>query len=442
MRRLSRAHPRPATAILLWARPTMPHTILGASSDDRECALTLQERLRHIGIFGITGVGKSTLLRNIAAQDMARGDGLLLLDPHGPLAEDVLTFVPRHRVDDVCYFNAGDRDFPVGFNILADVHPDDHAVVAEGVVSAMRAIWLDVSWGPELERILRSSVIALIQTPRVSLVHLPRLLTDGVFRAHVVSRTTNPVVRQFFESQFNPRPEEERLRMIASVLNKIEAFLASDPLRNILGQDMSTLHLEHAMRHGRIVLGNLAKGGIGETPSQLMAGLLLARTLGALMRRSRDKELRPFHIIVDEAGAFRTGVLASLLREARKFSGSLTLATQDIASLDEQTRSAIMGSTKTIICFQLGLEDADYMAPYFNRQFQQYNPYALRHLEIGEAFWTDGYLYPYKDVEARVDRELVIQQSRMHYGRPRERVERRIRRAMKIETRHRPRERL
>jgi hypothetical protein len=416
----------------------MSHTSLGASSDDHEHALSLQERLRHIGIFGITGVGKSTLLRNIAAQDMARGDGLLLLDPHGPLCEDVLSLVPRRRVDDVCYFNAGDREFPVGFNILADVHPDDHAVVAEGVVSAMRAIWLDVSWGPELERILRSSVIALIQAPRVSLVHLPRLLTDDAFRAHVVSRTRNPVVRQFFERQFDPRPEEERLRMIASVLNKIEAFLASDPLRNILGQDTSTLHLEHAMRHARIVIANLAKGAIGETPSQLMAGVLLARALAALMGRRRDKDLRPFHIIVDEAGAFRTGVLASLLREARKFFGSLTLATQDIASLDDQTRSAIMGSAKTLICFQLGLEDADYMAPYFNRQFQQCNPYALRHLEIGEAYWEDGYLYPYKDIEPRVDRELVIKQSRMHYGRSRELVERRIRRAMKIDTRPTP----
>jgi Helicase HerA, central domain len=322
----------------------MPHTILGASSDDRECALSLQERLRHIGIFGITGVGKSTLLRNIAAQDMARGDGLLLLDPHGPLAEDLLPLVPRQRVDEVCYFNAGDREFPVGFNIVGDVLADDQAVVAEGVVSAMRAIWLDISWGPELERILRSSVIALIQTPRVSLVHLPRLLTDDIFRAYVISRTTNPVVRQFFERQYNPRPEDERLRMIASVLNKIEAFLASDPLRNILGQDMSTLHLDHAMRHGRIVIANLSKGAIGETPAELLGGLLLARALAALMGRRRDKALRPFHIIVDEAAVFKTG-LAPLLREARKFFGSLTLATQDIASLDDHTRNAIMGST-------------------------------------------------------------------------------------------------
>jgi hypothetical protein len=129
------------------------------------------------------------LLRNIAAGDIARGDGLLLLDPHGPLAEELLSLIDPSRVDHVCYFDLSEtgRDFPVGFNVLADVHIDDQALVAEGLVSAFRAVWGSLSWGPQLEQLLRHGAIVLAATPRASLMHMSRLLTDDAFRAWALS---------------------------------------------------------------------------------------------------------------------------------------------------------------------------------------------------------------------------------------------------------------
>jgi hypothetical protein len=128
------------------------HTHIGQTSHGKPVSLSRDERLRHMAIFGSTGVGKTTFLLNIVAQDIARGDGLLLIDPHGDFAEKALSLVPPSRNNQVCYFNLTDSAYPIGFNVLEDVTPDHRAVVADGVVAGMRAIWTDM-WGPRLEQI-------------------------------------------------------------------------------------------------------------------------------------------------------------------------------------------------------------------------------------------------------------------------------------------------
>jgi uncharacterized protein DUF87 len=173
-----------------------------ASGSGAGVSLTTDERLQHIAIFGATGVGKSTLLLSLIAQDIARGDGLLLIDPHGDLAEAALRFVPPSRHNHVCYLNLADLAYPVGLNVLEDVHPDERALVVDGVVAAMRSIWSD-SWGPRLEQILRHACAALLEVPNASLILLPRLLTDDAFRARVVGRVSNPLTRAFFLDRFD-----------------------------------------------------------------------------------------------------------------------------------------------------------------------------------------------------------------------------------------------
>jgi len=162
------------------------HTYIGTDPDGSPVALSLPERLRHVAIFGATGVGKSTWLRHIVQQDIDRGEGVLFIDPHGDDAESLIDNVPAHRGNQVCYFDLTDRDFPIGFNVLEDVAPDDRATLAENIVSAMRGIWRE-SWGNRMERLLRHCAAALIETPNASLVLLPRLLTDAEFRKRIAS---------------------------------------------------------------------------------------------------------------------------------------------------------------------------------------------------------------------------------------------------------------
>ena len=399
------------------------HTHLGTTKSGAEVWLSRHERLEHAAVLGATGVGKSAFLERLFAQDAARGDGILLLDPHGPLAEAALSHVPTWRLNEVCCLDIGDLDFPVGMNVIEDVHADMRAVVVDGVVSAMRAIW--TSWGPRMEQILRHAATALIGLENASLVLLPRLLTDDAFRAWVVPRISDPMTRGFFEQRFAKWRDTYREEAIDPVLNKVESFVAFPAVRNILGQGRSTLHLDHAMARGRIVVVNLAKSKIGETAAHLMGALLLANVLSKLT----VGEKRDFHVLIDEAHNF--GSIALLLREARKFGVSITAVTQQLSGLEEQTRAALLGTAHTLICFRLGIEDAPLLAPGFDRAFQEFNPYTLRHLERGEAVVRSGS----RDAElidmplptARTcDPKVVKKQSRRHYGNPREEVELKI----------------
>jgi hypothetical protein len=404
----------------------MEHTRLGLDSGGKPVSLTLEERLWQIAVLGKTGMGKSTLLRSLIHQDIARGDGLLLVDPHGTLAEDCLALVPPHRRNHVCFFDLSEGDYPVAFNPLADVHPDDRELLAEGIVSAMHVIWHD-SWGPQLERILRNSLIVLLDSPSTSFVHLPLFLTNTQYRVRLLRRARNPVARRFFEHTFASWSQDFVEAAISPVLNKVEAFTTNQKIRNVLGQHRNKLHFEHALRHGRIVLAKLAKGLIGDKPAFLFASLILTRALAAAMARERDPaDRRPFHVYIDEAKYVPAGVLATFFTDPRKYKVSVTAASQYLDRLEPEAQQAILGSAGTLACFRLGPDDARHLAPLFDREHQHFNPYALYNLNPGQAWCRDAFLYPQLTPLPSAYVQHTRKQSRRHYARPRHIVEREI----------------
>jgi len=411
------------------------HTNIGTTSRDDVFSLSLQDHLRHMAVIGATGSGKSSLLRHMAAQDIARGDGLLLLDPHGDLAEAVLSDVPPSRYNQVCYLNCAERDFPVGMNVLQDTEPDDRARAVDGLVTAMQSIWYE-SWGPRMEIILRHACTALIETQRASLVLLPRLLTDDEFRSRVVPRLSNYQTRAFFGARFDKWRDSFRDEAIDPVLNKVEAFLAFPTIRNILGQGRSTFHLPYAMQQARIVIVNLATGTIGETPARLFGALLLAHVRAAAMARSiiHPADRRPFHVYVDEAHTFGPASIARLLSETRKFGLSIVLVTQFLDALTDATRAALLGNVGSLAVFRSGPDDAAILSRNFDRPHQEFSRYALQVLEDGHAMVSTPGAEPAL-VSVPSPRKVgltdaVKQQSRQHYGRPRAQVEEKIMRVL------------
>ena len=193
------------------------NTILGLRLGDQLIALTLNDRRRHTLVIGKTGVGKSTVLRNMAVQDIAEGRGFALLDPHGDIAEELLDCIPKSRVNDVVYFNPAAMGHPVGFNLLGDVDVDARPMVATGVVAAFRHVWRD-SWGPRLEHILYNCCAALLDTPNGTICGIPLLLTNERYRLQVVKHITDLAVRNFWEEEFPSYNERFRSEAIAPVL--------------------------------------------------------------------------------------------------------------------------------------------------------------------------------------------------------------------------------
>jgi len=120
---------------------------------DYEFGISASNRRRHVYVIGQTGTGKSTLLKSLIAQDIAAGEGLALIDPHGDLVDEVLDLIPGHRIDDIIIFDPSDPLYTVGINPFYRVPKDEQALVASNIVAALRHVWAD-SWGPRLEYIL------------------------------------------------------------------------------------------------------------------------------------------------------------------------------------------------------------------------------------------------------------------------------------------------
>jgi len=276
-----------------------------------------KNRRGHIYIVGKTGTGKSTLIQNMVISDINDGNGLALIDPHGDLSDGVLNFVPKRRTKDVIYFNPGDIEYPIAFNPLERVHPDQYHLVASGLISIFKKVWSEF-WGPRLEHILRHSILTLLERPNSTILDIPKLLTDKDFRAEIILRVKNQQVREFWFSEFEKYSAYLKTEAVSPILNKMGQFLTSFPLRNIVGQKENTFDIRKVMDEGKILIVNLAKGKIGEDNCSLLGSMIVTKIWLSAMSRAdlpEDKR-RSFYLYVDEIHSFLTLSFADILSEA------------------------------------------------------------------------------------------------------------------------------
>ncbi len=336
-------------------------------STDAGISFTREERERHVFILGKSGSGKSTVLFNLVMQDIEAGEGVMLIDPHGDLAEAVADCIPKHRTHQVCYLDVTDTERPVGFNPLAGVPAERRALAASGIVSAFKHLWSD-SWGPRLEHFLYNGIAALLESRGATLLDLPRLYTDEIFREHVVGNVSDPITLRFWRDEFAQYDARFRNEAAAPVLNKAGQFSASPNVRNIIGQITPKFDLSYAINHRQIVIVNLAKGAIGEQASNLLGSLLVSHLqLVAMSRSARPPAERvPFFVHVDEFQSFGTETFASLLSEARKFGAHFCIANQFTDQLMPSVRAAVIGNAGSLMVFRVGSTDAELLAPEFH----------------------------------------------------------------------------
>ncbi|MBI2842147.1 MAG: type IV secretion system DNA-binding domain-containing protein [Armatimonadetes bacterium] len=393
-----------------------------------------KDRRGHMYVIGQTGTGKSTLIENMAISDILRGEGLALIDPHGDLAESLLDSVPEKRLEDVIYFNAADSEYPVGINPLDKVNADLRSLVASGLISVFKKIWPDF-WGPRLEHILRYSLLTLLERPDSTLQDVPPLLTDKGFRTKVLKSVTDRQVHSFWLLEFDKYTAWLKSEAVSPVLNKMGQFLASVPIRNIVGQSRSSFKLRQVMDEGKILIVRLAKGRIGEDNCALLGALIVTRIMLAALSRSDipEGERRPFYLYVDEVHNFFTDSFIDMLSESRKYGLCLVLAHQYIDQLDEKMRSAIFGNVGTIVSFRVGMTDARVLAQQFEPVFDGADLIGLPNHHIYLKLMIDGVTsrpFSAKTLPpaagAHSWRKEITEFSRAKYGRPRQEVERQL----------------
>jgi hypothetical protein len=396
------------------------------------------DRRRHLYIIGKTGMGKSTLLENMLFNDIQSGKGVAVIDPHGDLADSILGFVPANRTNDVILFDPSDRDYPLAFNMLENIDPSLNSIVCSGLVGIFKKIYAD-SWGPRLEHILRNTILSLLEYPNSSILGISRMLQDKTFRQRVVKKVSDPVVKNFWLEEFEKMEPRQRVEAISPILNKVGQFLSSPIIRNILGQVKSTIDLRFAMDKKKIIIVNLSKGKIGEDNSALLGAMLITKFQLDAMSRANipEKEREDFYLYVDEFQNFATESFATILSEARKYKLNLTMANQYIAQMPEEVRDAVFGNVGSMLSFQVGFDDADYLTNQYGEEvmpndlvsLSKYNAY-MRLLIDGMPSKTFSLttLPPpdYQMEEGR--RDKIIKLSRERYATERTIVEEKIRR--------------
>ena len=322
--------------------------------------LARDDRRRHIEIIGKTGTGKSTLLLNCMLADLNAGRGFALLDPHGDLATALIDAVPRERTNDVLYFNPADLDFPVGFNPLDGVLTDNRPLVAANLVSSFKHIWAE-SWGPRLEYILLNAIRLLLDSPGSTLLGLSRLLTDEPYRNQLLTSCHDPLVLAFWTRELPAWGDAFAAEALSPVQNKIGALLSPPVLRNIIGQSKSTIDLACIMNNRRVLIANLSKATLGESPAHLIGAFLAsAFAQAAEARATIPEESRvDFTLYTDEFQNFATDSFGLILSEARKWRLSLVLAHQFLGQLPPRLRQAVVGNVGSLVAFRTGADDAE-----------------------------------------------------------------------------------
>lgn len=359
--------------------------------DNRIFGIKTEDRFSHIYIIGKTGTGKSTLLESMALQDLQRGNGFALIDPHGDLVERIAARIPPSRQSDVIYLNAADPSQPYGYNPLRHVRPEHTALAASGLMEVFKKMWPD-AWGVRMEHILRNVLMALLEQPQATMHDILRVFSDGAFRKQVARSLRNEPVRRFLEKEFEKFSFGYRADGVAPIQNKVGAFLADPLLNRILTAPREDLHVRQIMDTGQVLLVNLAKGRIGEDSSSLLGGLLVT-TIGLAAYTRADTpapKRRDFFVYIDEFQSFTTLALANMLSELRKYRIGFTIAHQYLHQLEPDVRHAVLGNAGTIISFRVGAEDAPYLAREFQARFREIDLIQLENYHVYLKLMIDG----------------------------------------------------
>lgn len=338
-------------------------------NEGRRFGIKESDRFFHMYVIGKTGVGKSTLLETLIFQDIERGRGLTVLDPHGELVKSIVDRIPPARANGLIYFNVADPSCRLGFNPIQFVPERRRGLAAAGLLDAFKKLWSD-SWGPRLEHLLRNALFTLLEQPQGSLADLLRLFHDRDYRAEALRHVKNEQVREFWLKEYAGYPERLRGEAVAPLQNKVGAFLADPLLRRILTGN-NDIHVRDIMDNGKILLVNLSKGIIGEDVAGLLGALLVSRiNLAALSRADTPSaERRPFFCYLDEFQTFSSLAFITMLSELRKYRVGMTLGHQYLDQLDPGVQAAILGNVGTQIVFRVGAADAELFAQEFYPHF-------------------------------------------------------------------------
>jgi len=317
-------------------------------------------------IVGTTGKGKSKLLEHMIFQDITNNKGVALIDPHGNLADDVLSYLGTNgylnepkNLERLIYINPSRKDYSPGINLLELQENEDPAEHANDIIEVFKRNW-KLETAPVFEDVMFNSLMVLIAN-KLTIIEMPKLLTDKTYRNNLLKKTKDPSIRHFFSDRFDKWPKREQATRLESTLNKVSRIIGSERLRNIFGQLKSTINFRDILDKSLVLIVDLSS--LSELTAKLFGGFITTLIQQAAMARRTRRDffeyLDEFQLFVSHEGGSKT--FSKILAEARKRHLYLILAHQQLSQLDEQMRGAL-GNVGTLVCFGIDRSDAEIQA--------------------------------------------------------------------------------
>jgi len=330
------------------------------------------DRRRHLYVVGKSGSGKSKMLELLINTDLQNGEGVAVIDPHGDLVDAVMRYVPEHRIKDVVLLDPGDIEFPIAFNPLEKVEDAYKMQVTIGFIQIFKKLF-GSNWSDRLEHVLRYTTLALLDSPNTTVLSILKMLTDKNYRQKIVSRIQDSVVKSFWVSEFAAWSEKFDADAITPLLNKVGQFVATNMIRNMIGQPVTKFNIRELMDQKKILLMKVSKGLLGEENSSLIGAMFITKLYQAAMSRADTPEDKrtDFYLYVDEFQNFATDTFAEILSESRKYRLNLTIAHQYMGQLNEAVRKTVFGNVGSMVSFRVGAEDAAILSEEYNPVFKE-----------------------------------------------------------------------
>jgi hypothetical protein len=327
----------------------------------RGVGLAVPDARHHLHLMGATGSGKSTLIANLALDDIHNRRGVIVIDPKGDLVTDLLDRLPDTCADRLVLIDPDDPHAPPCLNVLDGADID---VVVDNITGIFRRIFT-AFWGPRTDDVMRAACLTLLKhrtrtNQLVTLADIPRLLGEAAYRLRIIPALKDPVLRGFW-AWYESMSEPSRAAVVGPVMNKLRAFLLRDFARRAIAAGPSTFDLTRVL-DGGILLARLPKGALGEETARLLGSFIVAGTWQAASARARTPEHTRIDatLSIDEAHNFLTlpYPLEDMLAEARGYRLSMLLAHQHLAQLPRDLREGISANARNKIFFNASPEDA------------------------------------------------------------------------------------
>jgi len=324
-----------------------------------------RDRAVHFYVVGASGTGKSKFLEFLIRQDIVKRNGFGVIDPHGDLIEDIKSYLalvlPKEELENrVVLIDPTDEKYTVAFNPLEKLPNVSSAEISAELVEAFKKIWFD-AWGARMEDLLRNTLISLIEAD-LTLCDLPRFLIDEDFRENILERVEHPIAKRYFQ-RFNALAPRTREEWMESTLNKVNAFLSDDRIKEMFSFKKSSFNLREIMDNRKILLIKLDRGRLKEN-GDLLGSLLMTKIRMAAFSRSdvpREKRI-PFYLYIDEFQNFATQTFIDTLSEARKYELSLIMAHQNLSQLPKELQDSILTNCGIQCYFRVCRRDAEILA--------------------------------------------------------------------------------